>query len=422
MGSIALLLLLPCVFPGSAAARPRVKTGFEVLAKRHFDLLRGKRIGMITNPTAVLSDLRHEADVLATEPGIELVALFGPEHGFRGAAQAGHSEELARDPRTGVVVYDIYGKRGPALVDLFQRSGAELLLFDMQDAGARYYTFIWTLYDCLEAAATAGKPLIVLDRPNPIGGTAVEGPTLLRPELATLVGRQPIAQRHGLTLGELAQLYNGEFIAGKTGRAAALTVVPLQGWTRDQYFEETGLPWVMPSPNLPTVDSALAFAGMALFEGTNVSEGRGTTRPFELIGAPFVDGRLAEALRAARLPGVTFREAWFRPTFDKYRDTTVSGVQLYVTDRKTFAPVRTAIEILVRMRALYPQFAWSENGGHHWIDNLWGSTRLRQAIDAGLSADQIVGAYEDERQRFVAVRAKYLLYPTTGSSPTAEQR
>lgn len=405
------MLALGFTFAASAdaAARPRVKTGFEVLAARQFDLLRGKRVGMITNPTAVLPDLRHEADVLASAPGVKLVALFGAEHGLRGAAQAGHSEDLPRDPRTHLPVYDIYGKRGQALADIFERSGAEILVFDMQDVGARFYTFTWTLYDCLEAAAATNRRIIVLDRPNPIGGVAVEGP-LLQPQYATLVGRQPIAQRHGMTIGELARLFNGEFIPRQAGRAAPLTVVPLENWTRDLYFEQTGLPWVMPSPNLPTVESALLFAGTALFEGTNLSEGRGTTRPFALIGAPFVDGKLADALRAANLNGVQVREAWFRPTFDKYRDVTIGGIELYPVDRDSFEPVRTAVEVLVRAKALYKEFGWRNDGGSFWIDKLWGSDRLRLAVDAGKSADEIVRGYREELERFKTIRAKYLLY------------
>lgn len=412
-----LLVLIVGVSHASFAAGKRVKTGFEVLAERRFDLLSGKKVGLITNPTAVLPDLRHAADVLNAEAGVKLVALFGPEHGLRGAAQAGYSEELARDPRTQVPVYDIYAKRGQALVDIFTRSGAEMLVFDMQDVGARYYTFIWTLYDCLEAAAVMQKPLVVLDRPNPVGGVAVAGP-VLHPEMATFVGRQPIAQRHGLTLGELARLFNGEFILKAAGRPAQLTVIPLQGWTREMYYEETGLPWVMPSPNLPTVDSALAFAGTALFEGTNLSEGRGTTRPFQLVGAPFVDGRWADSLRAARLPGVTFREAYFRPTFGKHKDTTVAGVELYVTDRQAFDPVRTTLEMLVRAKALYRDFAWRDDGGGRtlWIDRMTGSELVRQGIDAGHSAEQIARAYQDELDRFIAVRSKYLLYQTSSAA------
>jgi uncharacterized protein YbbC (DUF1343 family) len=397
---------------GDASARPRVKSGFETLAESNFAPIQGKRIGMITNPTAVLPDLRHEADVLAGVAGVRLVALFGAEHGLRGAAQAGQGESPGKDLRTGASVYDIYGKRGSALADIFNRSGSEALIFDMQDAGARYYTFIWTLHDCLEAAALAQKPFIVLDRPNPIGGLAVEGP-VLHPAEASFIGRQPIAQRHGLTPGELAKLFNSEFIPKAIGHAATLTVVPLQGWTRDMYYEDTGLPWVLPSPNLPTVDSALSFAGTALFEGTNLSEGRGTTRPFQLVGAPFVDGRWVDALRAAQLPGVQFREAWFRPTFDKYKDTTVSGVELFVTDRKSFAPVRTALEMLVRAKALYGDFAWRKDAGAHttfWIDKMSGSELVRAMIDAGRSTNEIINAYQEELDRFMTVRAKYLMY------------
>ena len=385
--SHVLSLLLLTVLPGA-----------EVWLGQHFGALRGKKIGLITNQTGVLRDLRHEADVLAASKEIQLVALFAPEHGFRGAAQAGQAESPPVDEATHLPVFDTYGKSGAALAELLRKSGAEAFVFDIQDAGARYYTFIWTLYDTMEAAAELGKPFVVLDRPNPIGGVAVQGP-VLDPAHASFIGRKPIALRHGMTVGELARFYNGEFLGGKVD----LTVVAMRGFERAMSFEDTGLPWIPPSPNMPTVDTAYAFCGTALFEGTNLSEGRGTTRPFETVGGPGLDRRFAAALH---LPGVAFRETWFRPTFDKWRDQLVGGVQLHVTDRRAFDPVRTAVAMLIAAKKLDPQFAWRKD----WIDKMWGSERLRTGIDAGKSADDIAAGYRDELARFVAARRKYLLY------------
>jgi uncharacterized protein YbbC (DUF1343 family) len=392
----------PCafllVFLIQLTAQAKVEPGVEVWMGQHFGALRGKKIGLVTNQTGVLSDLRHEADVLAASKEIQLVALFAPEHGFRGASQAGHAESPELDEATHLPVFDTYGKSGVALADLFRKSGAEAFVFDLQDAGARYYTFIWTLYDAMEAAATLKRPFVVLDRPNPIGGVAVQGP-VLEPGQASFIGRKPIALRHGMTIGELARFYNAEFLGG----AVDLTVIPMRGWSRAMSYEDTGLRWIPPSPNMPTVDTAYAFCGTGLFEGTNLSEGRGTTRPFETIGGPGIDRRFAAALH---LPGVVFRETWFRPTFDKWHDETIGGVQLHVTDRRVFDPVRTAVAMLVAAKHLDPQFAWRRD----WIDKMWGSDRLRTAIDAGKTADEIVAGYRDELARFVAARKKYLLY------------
>ncbi|QIA26585.1 DUF1343 domain-containing protein [Thermaerobacter sp. PB12/4term] len=395
------------------AARRRVRTGLEVLLTDRLDLIRGKRVGIITNPTGVLPDLRHGVDALATAEGVHVVAIFGPEHGFRGSAQAGGSEGSYVDERTGVPVYDLYGKNRDAIAQLFQNTGVEVVLFDIQDVGTRYYTYIWTMADALEAAALAGTEFIVLDRPNPTGGIQAEGP-VLHPEYSSFVGRYPIAQRHGMTVGELALLFNDRFVPDRTGgRRAQLTVIPMQGWFRDMYYEETGLPWVMPSPNMPTVDTAMAYIGMGLMEGTNLSEGRGTTRPFELIGAPYIDWQLSHRLAHAKLPGVRFREAYFAPTFSKYAGRTIGGIQLYVTDRDEFDPIRTAITIIVETKRLYgDRFQWRSD---FWIDRLTGSTQVRTAVDAGQSPEAIVAGWQDELAEFRALREQYLLYGLRGN-------
>jgi uncharacterized protein YbbC (DUF1343 family) len=411
-GALVIALLLTTLLPaetGPASARPskRVTTGAEVLLAGDGALLRGQKVGIITNPTGVLPDLRHVVDVLHDSPTIDLVAVFGPEHGFRGTSQAGGSEGFYNDPKTGLPVYDTYTKSGQALADIFTRAGVDTILFDIQDVGARFYTFIWTLFDSMEAAALAGKRLVVLDRPNAITGLRAEGP-VLHPRFATFVGRQPIAQRHGMTVGELARLFNAEFLPRTVGRQVQLDVVTMRGWRRDMWYEDTGQPWVPPSPNMPTVDTAAVYVGTCLFEGTNLSEGRGTTRPFELLGAPWIDGRLAQALSAKDLPGVRFREAYFQPTFSKYQGQTVGGVQVYVTDRRTFDPIRTALTIITETRRLYPdRFAWRAD---NWIDKLTGSELVRTMIDAGASPEQVVAAWQAELREFQTIRERYLLY------------
>lgn len=396
-----------------ATARQRVRTGLEVLLDHRLDLIRGKRVGIITNPTGILPDLRHGVDALAAAEGVELVAIFGPEHGFRGSAQAGGSEGSYVDERTGVLVYDLYGKDRDAIAQLFRQTGVDAVLFDIQDVGTRYYTYIWTMADALEAAALTGTEFIVLDRPNPTGGIRAEGP-VLDPAYSSFVGRYPIAQRHGMTVGELALMFNEVFVPERTGgHRARLTVVPMQGWFRDMYFEETGLPWVMPSPNMPTVDTAMVYIGTGLIEGTNLSEGRGTTRPFELVGAPYVDWRLSQRLDGLNLPGVRFREAYFAPTFSKYAGRTVGGIQLYVTDRDRFDPIRTAIAIMVEAKRLYgDRFQWRSD---LWIDRLTGSSYVRTAIDAGRGVDAIVAGWQEDLAAFRALRERYLLYALRGA-------
>ncbi|MEU0400650.1 DUF1343 domain-containing protein [Streptomyces sp. NPDC006197] len=385
-----------------ASGHGRVRTGFERLAADGYALLAGERVGVVTNPTGVTPDARHVVDVMHADERVDLVAVFGPEHGFRGTAQAGGSEGRYDDPATGLPVYDTYLKSGRPLADVFTASGVDTVVFDIQDVGARFYTYIWTLYDCMAAAALAGKRFVVLDRPNPVTGRAALGPVLDR-AFATFVGREPIAQAHGMTVGELARLFDGEFLAAPV----ALETVRMTGWRRTEFFDATGLPWVPPSPNMPTPETALVYSGTCLFEGTNLSEGRGTTRPFELLGAEGIDRRWAEAANALGLPGVRFREAYFAPTFSKFQGRTVGGVQLHVHDRQSFDPVRTGIGLLVTARASWSGFAWRAD---HWIDRLTGSTRVRTLIDAGAGVDEVVGAWEADLKAFRAVREEYLLY------------
>ncbi|MFF9865617.1 exo-beta-N-acetylmuramidase NamZ domain-containing protein [Streptomyces sp. NPDC013953] len=384
------------------AGRPRVRTGFDRLVADGYAVLAGQRVGVVTNPTGVTAGVRHVVDVMHADDRVDLAAVFGPEHGFRGTAQAGGSEGRYDDPATGLPVYDTYLKSGQALADVFTASGVDTVVFDIQDVGARFYTYIWTLYDCMVAAALAGKRFVVLDRPNPVTGRAALGPVLDK-AYATFVGREPIAQAHGMTVAELARLFRGEFLT----RPVDLAVVRMSGWRRTDFFDATGLPWVPPSPNMPTPDTALVYAGTCLFEGTNLSEGRGTTRPFELLGAEGVDRRWAEAANALELPGVRFREAYFTPTFSKFQGRTAGGVQLHVHDRAAYDPVRTGIGLLVTAKRAWSGFAWRPD---HWIDKLTGSATVRTLIGAGAGTEDVVAAWEADLAAFRAVRRAYLLY------------
>ncbi|WP_030244147.1 MULTISPECIES: exo-beta-N-acetylmuramidase NamZ domain-containing protein [unclassified Streptomyces] len=393
---------LPAISSATAHHHPRPRTGFENLSASGYEPLRGRRTGVVTNPTGITRDARHIVDVMHADDRVNLTAVFGPEHGFRGTAQAGGSEGRYDDPATGLPVYDTYLKSGRALADIFTASGVDTVVFDIQDVGARFYTYIWTLYDCMEAAQLAGKRFVVLDRPNPVTGRAALGPVLHK-EFATFVGRQPISQAHGMTVAELARLFNGEFLT----EPVPLETVPMSGWRRSEFYDASGLPWVPPSPNMPTPETALVYSGTCLFEGTNLSEGRGTTRPFELLGAEGVDGRWAAAANELDLPGVRFREAYFAPTFSKFQGRTIGGVQLHVHDRDAFDPVRTGIALLVTAKKVWSGFAWRPD---HWIDKLTGSTRVRTMIDAGADTDEVVAGWQQELAVFRRTRRKYLLY------------
>ncbi|KIZ17747.1 exo-beta-N-acetylmuramidase NamZ family protein [Streptomyces natalensis] len=386
-------------------ARP-VRTGFDRLRADGYRLLDGQKVGIVTNPTGVTPDVRHIVDVLHADDRVRLTAVFGPEHGFRGTAQAGGSQGRYDDPATGLPVYDTYDKSGRELAGIFAESGVDTLVFDIQDVGARFYTYIWTLYDCMVAAVLAGKRFVVLDRPNPVTGRAATGPVLDK-KYASFVGREPISQAHGMTALELALLFNGEFVPQAAGRPVELATVAMTGWRRADFFDATGLPWVPPSPNMPTPDTALVYSGTCLFEGTNLSEGRGTTRPFELLGADGIDARWAAAAGELGLPGVHFREAYFAPTFSKFQGRTVGGVQLHVHDRAAFDPVRTGIGLLVTAKRIWSGFAWLPG---HGIDHLTGSATVRTMIDAGAGTDEVVDHWQEELRRFRRLRRRYLRY------------
>ncbi|MGV9425459.1 exo-beta-N-acetylmuramidase NamZ family protein [Streptomyces sp. NPDC003656] len=379
-----------------------LRTGFERLVAGGYAPLAGRKVGIVTNPTGVTRDVRHIVDVMHADPRVRLTAVFGPEHGFRGTAQAGGSEGRYDDPATGLPVYDTYMKSGADLAEVFTASGVDTVVFDIQDVGARFYTYIWTLYDCMEAAALAGKRFMVLDRPNPVTGRSAQGP-VLHQEFASFVGRRPIAQAHGMTAAELALLFNGEFLE----KPVPLETVRMTGWRRAMWYDACGLPWVPPSPNMPTADTALVYSGTCLFEGTNLSEGRGTTRPFELLGAEGIDSRWAEAANELRLPGVRFREAYFAPTFSKFQGRTVGGVQIHVHDRSVYDPVRTGIGLLVTAKRVWKDFAWRTD---NWIDKLTGSAKVRTMIDAGARTDEVTAAWQPELAAFRRTRGKYLLY------------
>ena len=366
----------------------------------------GLRVGAILNPTSVTPDLRHLADVLHDAKA--LAALFGPEHGVRGDVQYLEEVEDARDARTGVPAYSLYGKDFHSLTPRAdQLEGLDALVFDIQDVGSRYYTYLATMGLALQAAAKHKLRFIVLDRPNPIGGLAVEG-GVIQPGFESFVGLWPVCARHGMTAGEYARFIN---------QGADLHIIEMRGWRRDLQFGETGLPWVMPSPNMPTPDTALIYPGLCLLEGTNLSEGRGTTRPFELFGAPWLDGdELAEALEGERLTGVRFRPCSFTPTWDKHARVRCHGVQIHLTYPRGVDAVRLGVACLMHARAQEAaQFRWRTEryefvDDKPAIDLLTGSARFRAQVEQGHTVAQLCAAWDAERAAFLEAREKVLLY------------
>jgi len=372
--------------------------------------LAGQRVGLVCNPASVDRDLRHAADRLIAHPHARLTALFGPQHGFRSDVQdnmveTGHAQDGLRR----VPVYSLYSEtREPTAAML---RDVDVLIVDLQDIGSRIYTFVYTMANCLVAARRHGVKVIVCDRPNPLGGLAVEGP-VLEPGFESFVGLYPMPMRHGMTIGELARLFNEHF-----GIGADLHVVAMDGWRRSMYYDLTGLPWVMPSPNIPTLDTAIVYPGSVLFEGTNLSEGRGTTRPFELLGAPWVVAEhFAGEMNRLSLPGVRFRPAVFEPTFQKHAGVACGGCQIHVLDREAYRPVATAVSLLSAFLACDPRrFRWRDPPYEYEreklpIDILAGSSALRAAIDRGTPAAEIASSWERDVREFEQVRQKYLLY------------
>jgi uncharacterized protein YbbC (DUF1343 family) len=372
--------------------------------------LDGVRVGLVCNPASVDHGLHHIADQLASHGRARLAALFGPQHGFRSDVQDNMIETRhAHDETRRVPVYSLYSEVREPTAEMLR--DLDVLVIDLQDVGVRIYTYIYTMANCLKAARRHGLKVIVCDRPNPIGGLQVEGPVLV-PGFESFVGMYPIPMRHGLTIGEIARLFNEEF-----GIGADLEVIAMEGWRREMYWDDTDLTWIISSPNIPTFDTTTVYPGGVLFEGTNVSEGRGTTRPFELIGAPWVVAeRFAEAMNRRDLPGVYFRPAVFEPTFQKHAGKACAGVQIHARDRRTFRPVEAGVALIEAFRASDPnQFRWKDPPYEYEyekmpIDCLAGSATLRDQIDAGVPAHEIAAGWKEPVDEFLKIRERVLLY------------
>ena len=388
----------------------KIALGLEVLLSERAELLRGARVGLICHPASVDHDFRHAADLFSKHPDINLTALFGPQHGIRGETQDNMIEwEGFHDARTGVMAYSLYGEVRQPTPEMLK--DVDVLVVDLQDVGTRVYTFIYTMALAMQAARGAGKRVVVLDRPNPIGGVGVEG-NLLEPGHESFVGMFPIPMRHGLTIAELARLFNEEF-----GIGCELEVVPMQGYKREFWFDDTDARWVIPSPNMPTVEAATVYPGMVLVEGTKFSEGRGTTRPFEISGAPYADAyQLAEHLNNLQLPGIHFRPHSFKPTFQKHVTELCHGVQLHVTDRETFKPVITGVALIKAMCDLYPAgFKWQQPPYEYIynrlpFDVIAGTAKLREQIESGASLEDVTSSWQAGEKEFTERRQRYLLY------------
>lgn len=390
----------------------KVKTGLDVLRQDGFRPLKGLKVGAICNITSVDGAFDHLADLLMEVDGVTLGALFGPEHGVRGEAQDMIGVDHAPDPVTKVPVHSLYGATFDSLSPTQESlDGLDALVFDIQDVGSRYYTYVYTMALAMKAAAKKGIAFYVLDRPNPINGRDMEGNTV-HPGFESFVGLYPLPNRHGMTAGELARYFNQVH-----GIGCDLTVVPCEGWRRDMWWEDTGRAFIPPSPNMPTVDTAVVYPGLCFIEGTNMSEGRGTTKPFEWIGAPYLDPNgFTEALRAEGLPGVAFRATSFRPTFQKHAGKSCGGAMIHVTDRNVFLPVRTGVAILRAARLTGGDgFKWRTEK-YEFIDDkpaidlLTGTDAVRKAIDEGLSLDKCMAGFDRELEAFAQVRRRFLIY------------
>lgn len=382
-----------------------MKLGLEVLLEKQIALLRGRRVGLITNHTGVDPYFRSTVDLFHNHPEINLVALYGPEHGIRGGAQAGDHVTTDVDPATGLPVYSLYGATRRPSKEMLE--GVDVLVYDIQDIGVRYYTYPYTLAYAMEAAKEFGLSVVVLDRPNPIGGEIVEG-NILDPAYASFVGLYPLPNRHGMTIGELARWFN--LTVG-----CDLTVVPMEGWTRSTWWDETGIPFVPMSPNSTCLEMSTLYGGTCLFEGTNLSEGRGTTKPFEQIGAPWIDGRrLADALNALNLPGVRFRSVYFTPTFSKHKDQQCEGVQVHIIDKKAIQAPLLGLHMVKTVRDLHPtEFGYLppyREGGKQFFDLLAGTDAWRTALEAGATVAEISATWAEQQKPFLAQRKSALIY------------
>lgn len=390
-----LMIIIPTVLGAAAPQKPSVKLGIDNIDE-YMHLFAGKRVGLITNQTGVNSRLHSSIDVLYEKTN--LVALYSPEHGLRGHVEAGATVGTSIDMRTGLPVYSLYGSQKKPTADML--SDVDIICFDIQDIGTRFYTYMYTMAYAMEAAREQNKTFIVLDRPNPIGGIEVEGP-VLKSGLESFIGMYPIPTRHGLTIGELALLFNNEF-----GIGCKLEVIPMSGWQRTMYWQDTGLPWVMTSPNIPTYDTTLVYPGSGLLGATNVSEGIGTTRPFELIGASWLNAQaFADRMNERNLPGAYFRPVYFTPRFGRYNGITCGGVQIHITDHKAYKPVLTAVTLMEVAKGL----GQGEFGYHseQMFDLAVGERDLRLSDQP---VEQILSRWDQEAKEFQTKSRKYYLY------------
>ncbi len=391
-------------------ADKNVLSGLDLIDKQWPRDLKGARVGLVVHPASVNRNLQHAVTICMRSKRFELTTLFGPQHGILGQTQDNMIEwEGFKDQSTGLPVYSLYGKFRKPRPEML--ANIDVLVVDLQDVGSKYYTFIWTLELCMQACRSAGKAVIVLDRPNPINGQSVEGP-LLNPEYASFVGLRPLPIRHGMTIGEIGSYLRNTFHAGLDYR-----VIAMQGWKRGMWFEQTKLPWVMPSPNMPTPDTALVYPGMCLFEATNISEGRGTTRPFEIFGAPFIIAEaIVDVLKEFKLPGVIFRPLSFQPTFQKHANALCNGAQIHVTNRDRFKPFKTGVAILKAIHNTYPRdFKWNQPPYEYEevnlpIDILAGSDRLRKDVESWKDIDDMEAWWKEEAKAFEKTRKQFLLY------------
>ena len=388
-----------------------IQSGLDGFEKRWPAILKGARVGLLVHPASANRNLEHAVELFMNSKKCELKALFGPQHGIRGETQDNMVEwEGFIDAGTGLPVFSLYGnarKPGPRMLD-----NLDVMAIDVQDAGSRYYTFIWTMELCMQACMEMGKSIVILDRPNPIGGNITEGPVL---DIAytSFVGQRPLPVRHGMTIGEIACYLKNEFYP-----SLDLHIIQLQEWKRSMWFDETGLPWVMPSPNMPTLDTATVYPGMCLLEGTNLSEGRGTTKPFEIFGAPFIaPDALAARLKDFHLPGVAFRPLYFQPTFQKHAGSLCGGAQIHVLNRERFRPFKTGVAVIKAVHDLYPKlFQWKLPPYEYEaekmpIDILAGTDRLRKEIEKGESLDLMEKWWREQCRDFdKQVRKRHLIY------------
>ena len=386
-----------------------IKLGIDKLVASP-KILKGKRVGLIANGGSINGNYVSSVDLLNNHSDIDLMCIFGPQQGFWGEQQANMIEwESNKFPKYDLPLYSLYGEHRKPTPEML--SDVDILVFDVQDVGTRIYTYIWTMALSMQACAELNKEFIVCDRPNPINGSEFEG-NISMPEFSSFVGLYPILLRHGMTAGEIASYLNLQFNIG-----CNLTVIPMEGWNRSMWYDETKLPWVIPSFNIPTLDSATVFPGIVAFEGTNISEGRGTTKPFELIGAPYIDGfDLADELSGYNLPGVFFRPLVFIPTFDKHKGENCGGIQIHVSDRNEFKPVKTGFAVLKTIHDMYPdEFEWLEPPYEYVydkprIDVILACDWIRKDIEANQSLDAIMKQCEEETKSFAPIRKEYLLY------------